>query len=190
MNRGRRETRLPSLARILLCLAIVCVTLVSWKVRCLEKPRWRTVVIYQCQGLILYPGYGSEMTQLIMSLISKTNVLEFSFELQLNVFRSGTKIWKLKLPIPTWGFRNCNSPNISNKSCSSNNKHRQPRSYHLNGKYLFRILFVVVDAFHMSKAFYMNSICIIIILFTIQGTNQGQVWTDNTPWIIVDVFIC
>ena len=40
---GWRASRLPSLARVLLCLVRVGVPQVSWSVRYLDKPRWRAV---------------------------------------------------------------------------------------------------------------------------------------------------
>ena len=40
---GRRESRLPSLTTVPLCLVIVGVLLVSWAVRYLDMPQWRAV---------------------------------------------------------------------------------------------------------------------------------------------------
>ena len=44
---GWRESRLPSLAGVLLCLVRVGVLRVSWAVRYLDKPQWRAVPINQ-----------------------------------------------------------------------------------------------------------------------------------------------
>ena len=43
MERGWRESRLPILTIVLLCLVIVGVSLVSLAVRYLDMPRWRAV---------------------------------------------------------------------------------------------------------------------------------------------------
>ena len=44
MDRGWRESRLPSLTRVLLYSVIVGVSQVSWAVRYLDKPPWRAVI--------------------------------------------------------------------------------------------------------------------------------------------------
>ena len=43
LDRGWRESRLPSLARVLLCLVRIGVPQVSCAVRYLDKPQWRAV---------------------------------------------------------------------------------------------------------------------------------------------------
>ena len=43
MEHGWRESRLPSLTRVPLCLVTVGVSRVSWEFRYLDKPRWRAV---------------------------------------------------------------------------------------------------------------------------------------------------
>ena len=43
VDRGWRESRLPNLAKVLLCLVRVGVPQVCWAVRYLDKPHWRAV---------------------------------------------------------------------------------------------------------------------------------------------------
>ena len=59
-----RESRLPWLDRVLICLVYVVLMQVSWAVRCLGKPLWTAVVLMQLlcvrrnQALWKNPSYN------------------------------------------------------------------------------------------------------------------------------------
>ena len=86
MDHGWRESRLPSLARVLLCLVRVVVTWVSWAVRYLDKPGWRAVVLvyYLTETLI-----GARIYFLWQKCVSLTETWTETCFCEGNVFSEG-----------------------------------------------------------------------------------------------------